>query len=144
MAASHIVNGPYDLGNICFDPLVHKEGFRGKMRWVHEVGHEPGPNASILPLESTRLQRKDKRIYDDELPAVDAYEELMLALYSTIPLEKLPRPGVLRLRRVCYPHILNRELVQRGRAVIKQDKPVLKFIYEQATPEIFQLIVECL
>ena len=74
-------------------------------------------------------------------------QDLLLSLYKNIQLDQLPLPGVLRLRRIRYPHVLLRELALQHRATpLKGDRlsTLCKFIYLDAPAEIFNLIIKSL
>lgn len=156
--------------NICLDPPVLKKRHNGKMLWCNETASLGSQHPSylsdatnyevcvndvaVLPLEQMVNDRPgDMHIMDKltekEAKAVAYFRSLLLKLYGTIfdsfkrrrPIDVLPRVGALRFRRR-YPILLLRSLLQRGRATIRDEKGArLKFIFAEATPDIFECIL---
>lgn len=102
--------------------------------------------AAVLPLKEEVEKRKagegGRKLTQKEDHAINMYVSLLLQLYTTIPLDKLPAPGVLRRRKQRHPILLLRELVARDRASIKRRSSAkLTFIFKTATPDIFSCIL---
>ena len=100
-----------------------------------------------------------------EKEACCRYNGILFAAYSMIRqdleergLDELPPPGELGRRargRVRYPHVLLRELVQRGRTRLisahllptlstNPTEALLDFLYDSCPVEVFQCILRCL
>lgn len=138
---------PEEPGGFCLDPGYEVVRSDGSVYRAFHSNVEPAEGVPILPVNSTvctcdLAQNRD----GDKIEAAHQFRELMYAMYEMIEgLDDLPIPGALRRRRERHPAILLRCLVQSGRAVARRDaNPREKFIFHEATDELFELIVRSL
>lgn len=94
----------------------------------------------------TPNDKGEKELNETEKAASQYYTELLLALYTSIDLEKLPPPGELgrRLVETRYGHCITRALVQRKKGALRVTRRLpkrLAWIFSECPAELFPLIV---